>query len=247
VMTMIADGHNDSEIARATGISRPTVREWRLGKRRPVRPSAGGPCDGSCDSVEHSVAFGDIYAYLLGQYLGDGMLSPGRRHVYRLRIACTAKYPEIIDEVIGSVGTIRGSDRVGTTDRGGDIEVSSYWKHWPCVFPQHGPGPKWKRRIVLEPWQTQVIGRHPWLFLRGLVHSDGCRHINTVHRPVAGKIKSYRYSRYTFTNASDEIRELFTNTCQAVGVHWTRTNDRIVAVSRRDDVALMDRFIGPKK
>ena len=27
------------------------------------------------------------------------------------------------------------------------------WKHWPCLFPQHGPGRKHERPIVLEDWQ----------------------------------------------------------------------------------------------
>lgn len=33
------------------------------------------------------------YAYLLGLYLGDGMLSRHRRHVWKLRISLDAKYP----------------------------------------------------------------------------------------------------------------------------------------------------------
>jgi hypothetical protein len=33
------------------------------------------------------------------------------------------------------------------------LDVSSYWKHWPCLFPQHGPGRKHERRIALVPWQ----------------------------------------------------------------------------------------------
>jgi hypothetical protein len=35
------------------------------------------------------------YAYLLGQYLGDGCISQARRHVFRLRIATCDDYPEI--------------------------------------------------------------------------------------------------------------------------------------------------------
>jgi hypothetical protein len=29
-------------------------------------------------------------------------------------------------------------------------------------------------------------------------------------------------------------------------VHWTRMNARNISVARRDDVALLDTFIGPK-
>jgi hypothetical protein len=251
VMSLIAEGHNNSEISRMTGISRTTIREWRVGNGHRHRTGDAGPpgrCDGSCSTVDHATTLGDIYAYLLGQYLGDGMLSEHRRHVYRLRVACTAIYPEIINEVVGATASIRGSDRIGIVDFGGHLdEVSSYWKHWICAFPQHGPGPKWKRPIELATWQEKIVDAHPWMFLRGLIHSDGCRHINTVRRPVGGKIKTYEYSRYMFTNASAAIRDMFTETCDQVGVHWTRTNQRVIAVSRRADVAAMDRFIGPKR
>ena len=46
------------------------------------------------------------------------------------------------------------------------------------AFPQHGPGRKHKRPIVLEAWQQAIVEAHPWQFLRGLLHSDGCRTIN---------------------------------------------------------------------
>lgn len=247
VKALVAEGLNDSEVAMATGISRTTVREWRnQGHPSGRRLTAGGPCDGSCGSAEHASAFGAVYAYLLGQYLGDGTLSQYPRHVYRLRIACTAAYPRIIEEVSGATMTIRGSERVALLDRIGDVEVSSYWKHWICIFPQHGPGPKWKRPIRLVPWQQEVIEMHPRSLLRGLVHSDGCRHINTVKRPVAGRIKRYHYTRYVFTNASEDIRRLFEDTCDALDIHWTRTSERAIAVSRRADVARLDDFIGPK-
>jgi uncharacterized protein YerC len=246
VVRLVATGMNDSAISRATGISRTTIREWRTGKIRGDGRVAGRCAGDTCGTVEHAIGHGHVYAYLLGQYLGDGMLSSYPRGVYRLRIACTATYPEIIEEVAASVATIRGSERIGFTERTGVVEVSAYWKHWPCMFPQHGAGPKWKRPIVLRQWQTALVEAHPWPLLRGLIHSDGCRHINTVRRPVSGTMKRYRYSRYIFTNASDDIRRLFTDTCEAVGVHWTQTNPRNVAVSRRSDVELMDRFIGPK-
>jgi hypothetical protein len=39
---------------------------------------------------------------------------------------------------------------------------------------------------------------------------------------------------------------MFTDTLDEVGVHWTRTGERRIAISRRPDVALLDRFIGSK-
>ncbi|HEX6220400.1 MAG TPA: hypothetical protein VF115_04860 [Acidimicrobiia bacterium] len=39
--------------------------------------------------------------------------------------------------------------------------------------------------------------------IRGLIHSDGNRHINPVTRRLRSGIKRYRYTRYMFTNVSD--------------------------------------------
>ncbi len=71
---------------------------------------------------------------------------------------------------------------------------------WPSLFPQHGPGKKHERAIVLEPRQRVVVDAHPWEFVRGLVHSDGCRITDWTTRMVAGQRKRYEYPRYLFTN-----------------------------------------------
>jgi hypothetical protein len=52
------------------------------------------------------------------------------------------------------------------------------WTHWPCVFPQHGPGRKHNRKIALEDWQQKIVDRHSGMFLRSLFHSDGSRFVN---------------------------------------------------------------------
>jgi hypothetical protein len=99
----------------------------------------------------------------------------------------------------------------------------------------------------MEPWQSALISSYPAQLLRGLIHADGCRFVNRVKRPTRGEtVDHYEYTRYMFSNASDDIRELFTQTCDVLGVRWTKTTARIVAVSRREDVAFLDRFIGPK-
>jgi hypothetical protein len=55
------------------------------------------------------------------------------------------------------------------------VEISSYSKAWPALFPQHGPGRKHRRKIELAPWQAGIVERLPRQFLRGVLHSDGCR------------------------------------------------------------------------
>jgi hypothetical protein len=43
----------------------------------------------------------------------------------------------------------------------GCTEVTSFSKHWPCLFPQHGPGKKHERRIELTPWQQELVDLDP--------------------------------------------------------------------------------------
>ncbi|MFP4074613.1 MAG: transcriptional regulator, partial [Actinomycetota bacterium] len=189
----------------------------------------------------------EAYAYLLGVYLGDGCLSPHPRGVYRLRIACDLKYPDIIDEIATHIVVVRGVDEVGFTAKEGCVEVSAYWKHWICVFPQHAPGRKHQRVIELVAWQQEIISTHPKALIRGLIHSDGNRHINEVPRKVSSGIKRYRYIRYMFTNASTDILGIFTDALDLLGVHWTQTTPRDISVARREDVAFLDTFVGPKR
>ena len=122
---------------------------------------------------------------------------------------------------------------MGRLPRTGDVEVSAYSKSWPCLFPQHGEGKKHLRRIVLENWQAEIVDRHPDLLLRGLIHSDGCRFMNTGRK--------WRHPRYSFSNYSDDIRRIFCEACDRLGLHWTLA-PRTVYVSRIADVARLDAF-----
>ena len=120
--------------------------------------------------------------------------------------------------------------------KGNFYEVSSYSKAWPCLLPQHGPGRKHNREIVLTDWQWRSVRRTPELLLRGLIQSDGCRFTAS---------KSSGAVRYSFTNRSAAIKEIFCRGCELVGVRWTVAGDKVY-VSRKADVAHLDTFIGPK-
>ena len=120
----------------------------------------------------------------------------------------------------------------------GCTEVCAYWKHWPCLFPQNGPGMKHTRQIRLDKWQENIIVNEPEMFLRGLIHSDGYRGLNWVN----GK----GYARYQFCNRSDDIRALFCWGCDLLEIPWRRMNRYNISVARRDGVARLDQFIGPK-
>ena len=82
----------------------------------------------------------------------------------------------------------------------------------------------------------------PRLFLRGLIHSDGCR-IVAVER----KGSYVRHAvRYAFSNLSEDILGLFAQACDVVGVDYTRPSYKQIAIYRKDSVARLDEFIGPE-
>jgi hypothetical protein len=187
------------------------------------------------------------YAYLLGLYLGDGCISthPGRAGYY-LRIACADAWPGLLRECREAITRVRPGVGVYALQKQGYAMVTSYSRHWPSLFPQHGPGKKHERALTLEPWQRGIVDAHPWQFIRGLIHSDGCRVTNWTTRLVAGEEKRYEYPRYFFTNLSGDIIRLFTETLDAVGVQWKQANDRNISIARKASVALMDTHVGPK-
>jgi hypothetical protein len=175
-------------------------------------------------------------------YLGDGCISKASRGVFKLRISCDMRYTEIIRELAASLIAVMPGSRVGTVwsiGGGRGAEVYSYSKAWPCLFPQHGPGRKHERRIVLEPWQDEIVTAHPEQFVRGLIHSDGCRVLNRVNGRA--------YSRYHFTQVSDDIRRLFCRSLRQLGVDYTWNDARNVSIARRPSVARLDQFVGPKR
>jgi hypothetical protein len=70
---------------------------------------------------------------------------------------------------------------------------------------------------------------------------------NRVRRPTRkGGHRSYQYPRYFFTNASEEIRALFSEACARIGVDCRRTTERNISIARRESVLLLDSFVGPK-
>jgi hypothetical protein len=79
--------------------------------------------------------------------------------------------------------------------------------------------------------------------VRGLIHSDGCRAINRIR----GRRGTYEYPRYEFSNRSQDIRRIFCDTCDALGVDWRIMKRDVISIARRASVAKLDAFIGPKR
>jgi hypothetical protein len=190
----------------------------------------------------------ESYAYLLGMYLGDGCLTHPPRTV-QLVIACDAQYPGIVDVCADAVLRTGLVTRVGRhpVPAARCIGVVAASRRWPEAFPQHGPGRKHDRPIVLEPWQQEIVDVLPEAFVRGLLHSDGCRTVNRFSTLLpSGRMADYAYPRWFFSNRSDDIRGLFCATCERLGIRWTQSNPRNMSVSQRRSVALLDEIVGPK-
>jgi hypothetical protein len=241
VLELVHSGLNDCEISRRTVIPRGTIRDWRRGRtpdfdRRSERRGKGQTCP-VCRGQPLELPQ-KHYTYLLGLYLGDGCLLVHPRGVYRLRISCARRYPGLIRQCeIAMAGVL--PNKVGRATKQGCVDVYSYSKHWPCLFPQHGPGRKHERKIELTRWQQELVDLDPRPLLRGLLHSDGCRVLNWVNGTP--------YPRYHFSNASDDIRAIFGRACDALGIEWRPHNRRNLSVAKRDSVALLDAFVGPKR
>lgn len=242
VQSLVAQGQSDAAIARATGIPRRTISDWRRGCNLIWTRSRE---DYSCTELhDFSSLPPHEYAYLLGLYLGDGCISQAKRGVYCLRISLDARYPGIIAECQRALDSIlpKKTSRAGLRPGSKCVDVSMWSKHWPCLIPQHGPGPKHLRLIQLEDWQVQIVADQRRAFLRGLIHSDGTRFIATEKRGSYTR----RAARYAFSNRSDDIKGLFCESCDALGVKWTRPNSMQIAIYRKDSVAILDEFVGPK-
>jgi hypothetical protein len=239
VAALIRSGVADPEIAKRTGVTRSTVNRWRH-KGLPTRCALVQP-----DAIWRPPASSE-YAYLLGLYLGDGCLSTGWSQP-QLRISLDATYDGIVDEAERAIKAVVPGLNVHRYSRAGVVEVQAWGPVWLLAFPQHGPGKKHERRIELVDWQRQITHACPRELLRGLIHSDGCRTVNrfAVDLPLGGR-RVYAYARYFFSNLSADIRGIFTEHCDLLGIRWTLSNPRNVSVSDRRSVALLDQFIGPK-
>jgi GNAT superfamily N-acetyltransferase len=173
-----------------------------------------------------------------GYTLGDGHSSALAR-TERLRIFLDAQHSTIVDDTDALLRRCFPENRVGRVHPREDrmVVLWLYHGHLSCLFPQHGPGKKHERPILLEPWQQALVEAAPWAFLRGCIRSDGCVFINRT-----GK---YEYLSYEFKNRSPGIRELFAATCDRVGVACRVNGDRI-AIYRRSSVALLLEHVGIK-
>jgi hypothetical protein len=251
-LTLLRGGARNADVARRLQVPAGTIGYWlhqdrkKRGERVPPRRSLLCPI---CDDRPLDNA---AYAYLLGLYLGDGHISHYSRHrTPSLMITLDNAWPGIQDEAQSAMATVYPDNATCRVRGEGATNIKVYSKHLPCLFPQHGPGKKHDRTLVLAPWQQRIVDEYPWPFIRGLIHSDGCRITNWTEKIIGGERKRYEYARYFFSNASTDILRFFTETLDAVGVEWKPGNQksrivRNISVARKASVALMDTHVGPK-
>jgi hypothetical protein len=176
---LAASDLNASQIAYISGLPRSTVREW-LRRQHPRARRQPSLDIGAIPKRE--------YSYLLGFYLGDGTISRSRKGVYRLRIKSDSGYPGVSAECAAAMAAVMPTNRVLIQQMPYNaVEIGCSSEAGPLLFPQHGPGRKHKRKIELAPWQEHIVECFTREFIRGLIHSDGCRVLNRVNgRTIPG-------------------------------------------------------------
>ena len=242
-LQLSALGLVDREVAQLTDVSIGAVQKWRTGLRRTaekeLKHAACPRCHGALLEVR-------TYAYLLGLYLGDGHITRHKRGVFALSIACADAWPGLITAARDAMRGVMPSSSVFGVQRIGMTEIKSYSKHWPCLFPQHGPGMKHSRKIELAPWQQIIVDNHPGAFARGLFHSDGYRGMNRVRRVLPRGEHWYEYPRYLFVNTSTDILQLCGQALDKLEVEWRYSKPTTISVAKRQAVARLDAHVGPK-
>jgi Homeodomain-like domain len=245
-LELLAQGLSISEVSRRTHVSRAALSDWRrrADQGRPLFSPGTTPCP-RCDPDRAGPVLAGDYAYLLGLYLGDGCVSPvsdPAKRVWALRVFCADAYPGLIAACGDAMRAVRPGNRIRLLQLRGCTEVNSQSKHWPCLLPQHGPGKKHARAIRLQPWQEKIVHEFTGHFVRGLIHSDGSRSTNRVRHGE----RCYEYPRYFFTNESADITALFTDALDRLGIAWKRSNRNNISIARREAVARLVEFVGPK-
>jgi hypothetical protein len=239
-LELVASGLSDREAAKRAGVSRHTLRRWRVGRvsiaeREDRDERRTRPLDERA------------YSYLLGVYLGDGVVSWTARST-QLTLTLDSRYPDVVRECAMAIARTLPVQVGWRTPAGRRMVILTAGSlDWPSLFPQVGPGKKHQRRIELVPWQLVITHQHTREFIRGLIHSDGSRCLNrfSVNLP-SGRVGRYEYPRYFFTNYSADIRRIFCDHCDLLGIRWTQSNPRNISVSHRDSVPILDSFVGPK-
>lgn len=249
------DGNSKLFVSKQLGLDYGTVRSWWNKDARVIQSAEIEDLKSSKYGFESHLGY--QYSYLLGLYLGDGYINKQGKYTYKLRITQTKKYIKLIEEHKQALKDVIGC-KVGIYQtKVGCVDVFGHSKEIPILFPQCGPGYKHSRKIELEQWQYNIVKTYPKQFIKGLIQTDGCRYIQTIKTKNGVR----QYTKYNFTNTSQDIICLFCWACDEIGLYYT-THSRnsirpkentasgaiktTVTFNKRKDVELLDTFVGPK-
>jgi hypothetical protein len=175
-------------------------------------------------------------------YLGDGYIDKQPR-TYRLRICLHCEQDKVIKDLVDSLSLIFPNNKIQKVKikNAAALFVGVYSNRLPLLFPHIGSKEKHKRKIKLNYHQKKILSKieNAKSFIKGLIHSDGCRYI--INDQV----------RYDFKNKSIDIVKLFIKYCNICGVRTAsvRLSDNgcyIVSIYRNKDAAALEEFIGSK-
>ena len=138
-----------------------------------------------------------------------------------------------------------------SAESGLPVRPRSISKHWPCLFPQHGPGQEARARDHARSHgnrrsSTPTLGSSSGVSSTPTAAGSS----NWTTRLVRGEQKRYEYPRYFFTNKSDDIRQAVHRHARprSASSGQSSPGQRPVQHLRRPQasVALMDTHVGPK-
>jgi hypothetical protein len=167
-----ATGLTAADVARRTGLPWGTVAPWCRGdRRRSTTVERGGraacprctsaPLDTKQYAYVLGQYLGDGHAYVLGQYLGDGHITAGRRGVHSLSIVCADAWLGVRLEVVSALVAVLPASKVSMVQRIGCAEVKSYSTHWTRLSPSTAPGASTSGRLPCKTGSRKLWIRTP--------------------------------------------------------------------------------------
>ena len=186
------------------------------------------------------------YSYLLGLYLGDGWLTlgqPGRlraEHRVLRRLARSPVSREKRD--VGGHARVQGIRcPENRHDRGQEhLEALAVLVPAARAWPQAHQ--KDRARRVAAGDRGAVSGG----FRQRAVPFGRLPRCQPGAQDWGGDEHWYEYPRYLFTNNSTDILWLCGQTLDQLGVAWRFSKPNTISVARREAVARLDEFVGPK-
>lgn len=212
-MTMLESGYRICDISRHLGINRNTIYNWQQKSERVIPKTKIPLYEFDVNTMFRCQKDKENYSYILGMYLGGGSINLVN-YTYAIRSFLHTKYENAIKYTEKSFKEffnlkIRVIDRSSTTNQN-RVEIMTFSKNLPIMFPQHGLGKKKNREIKLTEWQEEIIDTK--MLVKGLIVSNGTIFRNEETNSI--NIKFY--------NRSSDITDIFENYISKLNFKYNR-------------------------